>query len=268
MPKKRLLLTGDDGYNSIGTRLLIRALQDDFSLQVAATKHQQSGVGGQMSLEKGGEWGETEVDGVPVFWVDGSPVDAMECAQAYFSQPFDLIISGVNMGPNASSATISSGTYSAAVRGMGVGLAPRALAMSWDAPASFWFRKHDANEDISSYFKYPGDVLRPLISLILREDLWGAPLLNINLPQQASNTIRFTKILKDITRYFTYPITVDPATHHFSYDRKPINILEKNLRYDVAAMAQGHISITPCAFDMTHFSTFARLENNEMELSV
>jgi 5'/3'-nucleotidase SurE len=46
----RILLTGDDGYNSIGTRLLVHALKNEHTLQIAATKSQQSGVGGQLSL--------------------------------------------------------------------------------------------------------------------------------------------------------------------------------------------------------------------------
>lgn len=262
---KRILLTGDDGYNSVGTRLLIRALRDQYDLQIAATKYQQSGVGGKLSLETGGRWGESEVDGIPAFWVEGSPADVMECAQGYFKEPFDLLISGVNLGANASSAVISSGTYSAAVRGIGVNVAPVALAISWDAPAGLWQKKHDHNEDISEYFTYPGDALAGLVDLTIKEKLWGVQLLNINLPKVPTNKIKFTKILKDVTQYYNYPITIDHETHRYAFDRPPfVDVPVTNTRYDVGALNQGYISITPCAFDMTHFTTFEKLENQEL----
>jgi 5'-nucleotidase len=266
MTIQNILLTGDDGFNSVGTRLLIRALKDSFQLQIAATKYQQSGVGGKLSLETGGKWGEDTVDGIPAFWVEGSPADVMECSQAYFKQPFDLIISGVNLGANASSALISSGTYSAAVRGVGLQVAPRAIAISWDAPPDFWHKRHDATEDISEHFQYPGDVLARLIKLCVENDMWGVDMLNINLPAVQTDRVRFTKILKDVTRYYSYPINVDRETHTFNYQRDPFNIQETNLRYDVAALTQGYISITPCAIDMTHFETFKKLEQTEIKL--
>jgi 5'-nucleotidase len=263
---KRILLTGDDGYNSIGTRLLVRALKDTCELSIAATKNQQSGVGGKLSLATGGRWGEAVVDGVPAFWVEGTPGDVMECAQGYYTKPFDLVISGVNLGANASTALISSGTYCAAVRALGVSLAPKALVMSWDTPPAFWQKDHDASEDISSYFSYPGDVLRPLIETALTNDLWGVRMLNINLPKKPTRALRFTKVLKDMTKYFDYPITVDMETHRFSYQTRPINVQVSDLKYDVAAIAQGYISITPCATDMTHFLTYEQLKENELSL--
>lgn len=262
---KRILLTGDDGYNSLGTRLLIRALKDTYDLQIAATKHQQSGAGGRLSLATGCSWGEDEVDGIPALWVDGSPADTMECAQSYFSQPFDLIISGVNLGANVSTSVISSGTYGAAVRGLGAQVAPRAVAISWDAP-SFWNKQHSKDDTISEYFEYPGDILAPLIARCVADDFWGVSLLNINLPAKPSRKVRFTKILKDITQYYAYPIEIDYKNHTFNYDRVDYNIKGTNPRYDVVALSQGYISITPCAIEMTHFQTFERLENTTLSL--
>lgn len=263
MAIKRILLTGDDGYNSIGTRLLIRALKDKYELRIAATKFQQSAVGGKISLATGGNWGEAEVDGVPAFWVEGSPADVMECAQSYYDEPFDLLISGVNLGENVSSAVISSGTYSAAVRGMGIKVAPQAIAMSWET-SGLWNKNHDENEDISEYFEYPGDVLKPLLQTCFDNDLWGVSFLNVNFPQEKTNKIRFTKFLKDITQHYSYPITVDRETHKFSYKRPQLESPIQDVKYDAGALNQGFISITPCAFDMTHFTTFERLQDEEI----
>lgn len=51
--KKKILLTGDDGYDSLGTRLLVRGLRDEFDLKIAGTKDQMSGVGGENEF---GRW--------------------------------------------------------------------------------------------------------------------------------------------------------------------------------------------------------------------
>lgn len=266
MSNYKILLTGDDGYNSIGTRLLVHALKDKHELHIAGTKNQQTGVGGKLSLKTGGTWGEDTVDGVPAFWAEGTPCDVMECVQGYYKEKFDLLISGVNLGANASSAVISSGTYAAAIRGMGVGLAPRGIAISWDASPELWHKKHDAREDISQYLRYPGDTLKLLMEQCIQEDLWGVPLLNINIPQKSTKTVRFTKILKDISKYYRYPIELDHETHQFSYQRDPFNLQETNERYDVAALAAGHISISPCAFEMSHFTAFERLKDKHITL--
>lgn len=263
---KKILLTGDDGYNSIGTRLLIRALKDKYQLHIAATKHQQSGVGGKLSLATGGNWGEDEVDGVPAFWAEGSPCDVMECAQTYFSEPFDLLISGMNLGANVTSGVVSSGTYNAAVRGLSLQLAPQAIAFSWDCPSKLILKKHETAEDISNYYQYPGNTLESIMKLCLENNLWNVAMLNINLPKKKTQRVRFTKFLKDVTKFYGYPIHFDRETFTFDYERVPYSLKEKNVRYDSAAVAEGFISITPCAIDMTHFETFVKLENTELSL--
>jgi len=73
MKIKRILLTGDDGYNSIGIRLLAHFLKEKYELVIAATKVQQSGVGGMLNIKHGGHWEETEVEGVKVIYVSGTP---------------------------------------------------------------------------------------------------------------------------------------------------------------------------------------------------
>ena len=47
MAKKRILLTGDDGYQSLGTRLVAHVLRENYDLTIAGTVSQQSAVGGE-----------------------------------------------------------------------------------------------------------------------------------------------------------------------------------------------------------------------------
>ncbi|HEX9817832.1 MAG TPA: 5'/3'-nucleotidase SurE [Patescibacteria group bacterium] len=265
MQTKRILLTGDDGYNSIGIRLLIAALKDKHELSIAATKHQQSGVGGKLSLSTGGAWDETEVDGISGIWVEGSPADAVECANVYFEKPFDLILSGINLGLNIGSTIVSSGTYGGLMRGMGLQLAPKGIALSWNVPSKLMLKTHDAGEDLKSYHLYFEKLLVPLFDKIFAAGLWGVDILNINFPTKPTRKIRFTKMNKNISQVFG-PTSLDFETKRFSYESSHLNIQENNPRYDVGALKKGYISITPCAYDVTHFTTFQKLEKTELEL--
>lgn len=62
--KPTILLTGDDGFSSIATRLLVHFLKDDYQLFIGGTSTQQSAMGGRLTL-KGGPWVERVLDGVP-----------------------------------------------------------------------------------------------------------------------------------------------------------------------------------------------------------
>jgi 5'-nucleotidase len=262
---KRILLTGDDGYNSIGIRLLIHALKDKHELAIAATKHQQSGVGGKISLATGGVWDEVKVDGVKGIWVEGSPADAVECAQVYFKEPFDLILSGINLGLNVGATIISSGTYGGLMRGMGLQLAPKGIALSWNVPSELMLKTHDENESLADYHVYFEKLLIPLFDKIFAEKMWGVDILNINFPAKPTNKVRFTKMHNNIHKVFT-PLNLDFETKRFSYKTSRLDVRENSLRYDVGALKHGYISITPCAYDVTHFTTFQKLKKIRLEL--
>jgi 5'-nucleotidase len=258
MSKKKILLTGDDGYNSAGTRLLIYLLRDDFDLSIAATATQQSAMGGKISLADGFDWYETEVDGIPALCVAGTPADAAELAITYYKEPFDAVISGLNWGANLGTAVFGSGTVNAALRALSVGLAEKAIAISWDLPPKYYVAKHEADHDISAFLTYPGNTAADLIREAFAHNFWGAPLLNINLPNDPSKGKRFTKAIessKDIYDYTASSSGVEEEKNidklrHFTYTA--IRKYTPNIGddYDVKALTDGYISITPCTFSI------------------
>jgi 5'-nucleotidase len=241
----KILLTGDDGYNSLGTRLLISALKPEHALTVAATKTQMSGVSGTISMKNGFNWEETEIDGVKAYVVDGTPADAMELCAAHVREHYDLVISGINLGANIGASTLSSGTIGAAARAIGINLAKKAIALSWDIPSEFWTITHDPSEDLTKYMEYPLGVSAKLVDLALANNLWGARLLNINLPATKSTKILVTKPISDLTKAYDYSYKPDPVTKHFDYvgERKTGDEIE--LEYDAKALSEEYISISP-----------------------
>ncbi len=267
MNVKRILLTGDDGYNAIGIRLLVHILKHKYDLSIAATRDQMSGVGGHLSLQHGGRWGETEVDGVPAVWYEGYPCDAMECSVAYYKKEFDVVISGINLGINVGGAIVSSGTYTAAIRAVNLHLASKALALSWHSPASLWHTSHNGKEELEKYKVYPGQTAGEVLDLAIANAWWGADILNVNFPAKPSRTIRFTKGLPDLRNFFTYPIPRDYKTKTYRYPNDGIRTKPtKQLMYDTESLLAGYISVTPYKADNLDESVYTRLKRKVITL--
>jgi 5'/3'-nucleotidase SurE len=263
----RILLTGDDGFNSVGTRILIAALRDRYDLAIAGTKTQQSSVGGGISVRTGGAWAAAEVDGIRGFWVDGTPVDAVECARVHFRQPFDLVISGINMGLNVGGTVISSGTFSAAHRAASLGLAPVAVAMSWDVSPSMFFYDHNGADDVSAYAAYPGAVAGRIIEKAAAEAFWQSTVINVNFPKTDAYTgaVRFTRLMERDAGFWP-PVVVDQAAG--SYTFPPGNHITSftDERVDAGAVVAGAVSVTLCRWDMRPASSAATGDGAELTL--
>lgn len=265
--KKRILLTGDDGYNSIGTRLLIRLLKSDFDLTVAGTVTQQSGVGGMLNVRNGGRVGETTLEGVPALWVDGSPSDAVLCARTHYGSTFDLTISGMNLGINVSADIFSSGTFVAAHRAVIQGLSKKAMAVSFDTHASQYHKDHNGTDALDQYVEYPGKAVRAVIDLAFAEKFWGAELLNVNLPYDPTRTIRFTTVVTKTFNFWPSPV-VDIPAGRFSYPLENPTDREKRLTADTTVVKRGDISVSPITLELTDRDRFAAIRNKTIRLEL
>jgi 5'-nucleotidase len=260
---KRILLTGDDGYNAVGTRLLIAALKPHYELAIVGTKIQQSGVGGYINVTKTMPWGKTLVDGVPAVWLAGTPADAMEFARQYFPKPFDLVLSGINMGVNIGASLTSSGTYAAAYRALGLGIAPHAIAISWAASFHLLYRNHSGRETIKAYAAYPGEAVARFVNLAWRNKFWGAQLMNVNLPEKPTAHIRFTRPLLHIYGYWP-PVIIKTKPRTFSYGPGLPKRATNDPSIDAVAVEEGDISVMLATVDMTDERAYKKVKGKRI----
>lgn len=243
---KSILITGDDGYNSVGVRTLARLLQQNYEVKIAATLNQQSATGGKISLTNKLEWGEEKIEGVDALWVDGSPVDSIELAQGYFEKPFDIVVSGINYGENLSYSLVSSGTFSAAVRAIGVNLAQKAIVFSWQTSGDNFERKHKRSDDISLFLEYPGREALRITEKIIKNDFYGKELVNVNFPNQPSSQSKLIPVSRDITKLWKYPMIIDKDKHTARQsDQTYSDNIETDVNTDVGALHAGLITISP-----------------------
>lgn len=250
MDVRNILLTGDDGYNSIGTRLLIHYLKDRYDLSIAGTKDQQSGVGGMINVTKAIHWREIKVDGVNGICVDGTPVDAIEVAQAYFNKSFDLVISGINLGANVGGSFFSSGTIAAILRAIILNLTKKGITISYHIlDPRHWFHNHHADDSILPYIDYPGKTVHKIVEQAIAENFWGASFVNINLPQTETKIVKFTKPEHDLGKFYIYPGHLNRKDKTYNYPMT-LRKTKRNTEYDSGALQNGYISITPCKADL------------------
>jgi len=262
--KKTILLTGDDGFSSIGTRLLIKILKDDYQLFVGGTNTQQSAMGGRLTL-KGGPWGEKLIDGIPGVWVDGSPVDAVGAAHKHFGMEFDYVISGINLGANIGGANISSGTFSAVFRALSTGVTKKGIAISWDITPDFWLIDHKPEENLDRYLEHPGENAKQIITMALEYKMWNSNLLNINIPLDKAKNVSFTKPIANVEEFYA-PIHLDQAPQTFHYPCEMMDIVNTIPGTDLHALQKGEISVSPCRTDFMDMDVFNKVKDINLEL--
>lgn len=243
MKVQNILLTGDDGYDSLGTRLLISALKDSFSLKIAGTKTQQSAVGGMANFKTGGKWGISKVDDIEAFWVSGTPIDAVYCGSQYYKQKFDLVVSGINWGPNIGTSR-SSGTIAAAL--IGTDFYGHAIAVNWNLKPSQWFTHAEDKNVSNDLIVYPGNVVGKFIDRAIENNMWDAQLLNVNLPTHMTKKVIFTKPISNPNKFYRTDVVLDVAQKQYSF-KNTIRSLksDKNIKQDGIAIQNGYISVTP-----------------------
>jgi 5'-nucleotidase len=136
----RALVTNDDGIDSTGLRTLAQvASEAGLDVIVAAPDTEYSGSSASLTaLEEGGKLLMHEkslpgLDDVRAFAVEATPgFIAFAAAYGAFGPVPDLVLSGVNHGPNTGHAVLHSGTVGAALTARTHGAS--ALAVSCVAP--------------------------------------------------------------------------------------------------------------------------------------
>ncbi len=146
----RVLLTNDDGVGSAGLHVLAAAMvAKGFDVVVAAPQQDMSGSGaaiGGLHADEHIDAAPVELpglDGVPSYAVAGPPALCVLAARlGGFGEPPDLIVSGINPGPNTGRATLHSGTVGAALTAANFGVSGLAVSlgvgepMHWDTAAT------------------------------------------------------------------------------------------------------------------------------------
>jgi 5'-nucleotidase len=172
-----VLLSNDDGIRAPGLAALEQAVADLGQVTVVAPEKERSAVGHALTLHKPLR---IRPEGAGRWSVSGSPADSVYIAlHKVMEQPPDLVITGVNRGPNMGSDVHYSGTVAAAREACLAGHA--ALAVSLALPRGE-----------APHWASAGPILRPLVKQLSAGRLVLPPgvFLNLNIPNLPADQIK------------------------------------------------------------------------------
>jgi 5'-nucleotidase len=232
----RILLTNDDGIAAPGLRALEEAMQSLGEVWVAAPASEQSATSRAITLRRPLRY---EASGPRRYAVHGTPADTVMMAihQILDFRP-DLLVSGINQGPNLGENIFYSGTVAAAAEAVKYGIP--AIAMSVDSRA---------NADFSEAAAFAPK----LAAQVLRRGLPAGVALNVNVPCPWSKGIEVTRQSQKISRNLMVEV-FDPYERPYYWMHEEVPVDEAEPGTDYAAIRDGKISITPLRFDHTEES--------------
>ena len=230
----RILVTNDDGIFAPGLWTLVKELKNIAQVVVVAPDREQSAIGTAVTLRQPLRVQRVRplVPEVETYSVEGTPADSVILALGKLvKNKIDLVISGINQGPNLGDDVLISGTVGAALQGYLRGLP--ALAISVAAADSL----------------YLDNAARLATLLAKKIDSNSLPtniFLNINLPSLPLVKIKGVKITRLASGSYTNTVEerFDGQREYYWVVRQKTNT-DADRKTDIWAIEQGNISITP-----------------------
>ncbi len=182
----RILVTNDDGIDSLGLHVLARAMLPLGEVTIVAPDTEYSGAGAAI----GAVWmmqpevHEADVEGIDTSWaVSGPPgLCVMFARLGAFGPPPDLIVSGINPGANVGRSVYHSGTIGACLTGRNGGIPGVAISQS---VSGFGVEGQGWEETlINQKWDVAGTIAQHVVSALIPNLATGpdAGVLNVNVP--------------------------------------------------------------------------------------
>ncbi|WIF94723.1 5'/3'-nucleotidase SurE [Caminicella sporogenes] len=251
----KVLVTNDDGIFAEGIYKLAKKLSEKFDVYVVAPDRQRSATGHAITMHH-----PLRVNKVKFFdtdilaWaVNGTPTDCVKLGiEAILDIKPDIIISGINDGPNLGTDVLYSGTVSAAIEGAIHGFKSLAISM---------VSKKDIDYDFGADFSLK------IAEKLLEKELPNNTLLNINIPDCSRQEVKGIKVTTlGIRRYKNSFIKrIDPRGQEYYWLGGEIVKEIQNETSDIACVEDNYISITPIHFDLTKFEAIEEIKKWDLK---
>jgi 5'-nucleotidase len=247
----KILVSNDDGILAPGLAVLAEACRAVGQVTVVAPDREQSGTSHSLTLHRPLRPLRRH-DGA--FQVDGTPTDCVLLAVgALMDERPDFVFSGVNHGPNMGEDVLYSGTVSAAMEAVTLGIPGIALSL--------------ASREVEQLAAYQ-PVLAGLVARIVAvKEFPPHMLLNINLPDSGAAEVRGVKVTKLGSRYFSESLTrmKDPWGKEVFWIGGGEITWTGDAESDHQAVHDGYISITPLHLDLTSYGLFETVRGWALE---
>ena len=246
-----ILLTNDDGFRAEGIHKLREALSHLGRVMVVAPEREQSAAGHALTLTSPLRINWVAEDTISV---DGTPTDCVLLAMRGLleSKP-DILISGMNHGPNLGDDVTYSGTVAAAFEGTLLGLPSIAISVcSWQ----------DQNFEAAEAFA------PKIAEEVLEHGLPNGTLLNVNVPSLSSKMLKGVKVTKLGKRVYRDAVVrkTDPRGRDYYWIGGKAPIWYPGEETDFEAVEANMISVTPLHLDLTDYKSMDAIRAWDLHL--
>jgi 5'-nucleotidase len=231
-----ILITNDDGYSATGIKVLARELARVADISVVAPDRNKSGASNSLTLTRPLHV-ERSQEGS--YYVDGTPTDCVHLAlSGLLDASPDMVVSGINAGPNLGDDVLYSGTVAAAMEGRYLGLPAIAVSLA-GRPAT--------------HFQTAAVITRRVVERLLNSPLPDDTLLNINVPDVALDDLVAVRATRLGFRHKAEPMIKqsDPFGRPIYWVGPPGEAQDAGEGTDFCALEQSIASVTPMQIDLT-----------------
>ncbi|MFT4569171.1 MAG: 5'-nucleotidase [Hyphomicrobiaceae bacterium] len=238
-----ILASNDDGIQSEGLTALVEALEAIDRVVVVAPDRERSAVSHALTLER-----PLRADQVRQDWwaVDGTPTDCINLAlNGLLSERPWLVVSGINRGANLGDDVTYSGTVSAAMEAVLLGVP--GVAFSQVGRAKF-------------HYEAAASFANALVTVLHDSGLPPDTLLSVNVPEGTRPT-GFLVTRQGKRRYGDAVIEkVDPRGRKYYWIGGAELEMPDADGTDFAAIKAGKISVTPLHLDLTNYDSIPAVD--------
>ena len=235
-----ILITNDDGIHAPGIDELKKTLEKFATVIVVAPDTERSAIGHAITLSDPLRVNEIQKAGTFFgYAVNGTPADCVKLGlRCLTDHSIDVVVSGINMGPNTATNILYSGTVSAAAEAVIMGVPGLAISLtSFDIPE----------------FEYACSLTERLVKKI---DTFGLPegtLLNVNVPPLKTDEIKGIVITRQgkgrFEEFFDKRVDPNNRTYYWLAGRRMD--IDHDEDIDEVVIRQNKVSITPIRYDLT-----------------
>ncbi len=247
----RILLTNDDGIEAAGIEALWHELSKIADITVVAPDVERSATSQAITVHSPIRVDQYQFDhpGISGWRIGGTPADCVKIAlEALMIQPPDVIVSGINHGPNLGTDVLYSGTVSAAIEGALHGIP--AIAVSLDGSKQY-------------NFEPAAKFTSTLVQNITKRSLPPNTLLNVNVPALSTDQLDGVAITKLGVRQYEniFERRHDPRGRMYYWMGGNVLDNDNDDDSDIVAVKNSKISVTPIHFDLTNYDIMDAMKN-------
>ena len=247
----RIMVTNDDGIDSVGLHVLARAVAEHGDVTVIAPDSEYSGAGAAIGAlwQAQHEVHEVSIDGIDrAYSVTGAPaLCVMFARMGAFGDPPDLIVSGINPGANVGRSVYHSGTIGACLTGRNGGIT--GIAVSQSVP--HFGVEGQAWEDVVADMPWDtaATVAADLVGAFVAAPPEAGSVLNVNVPGvplEELTSYRWTEVGMSPPRAIS-TATLEPRPGHVGAYRVEMawgDAEELAPETDTGAIMNGEVSLT------------------------